>query len=62
MTTATLQAFRDIADQMIGSESERRWEWIGAHMSQRMFGITQERAEEYARLYGGTARRMEVTP
>ena len=55
MTTATLQAFRDIATQMIGKAD---WEWIGPHMSQRMFGITQERAEGYAKAHGGTARQM----
>lgn len=56
MTTATLQAFREIADQMIGKAD---WEWVGLHMSQRMFGITQERAEAYAQRHGGTARKME---
>ena len=57
MTDATLQSFRDLADTMLGPN--RNWEWVGRHMSQRMFGITQKRAEEYARLYGGTARKME---
>ena len=46
MTDSSLQAFRDIADQMIGKAD---WEWVGPHMSQRMFGITQERAEGYAK-------------
>lgn len=55
MTTATLQAFREIAEQMIGKAD---WEWIGPYMSQRMFGITQERAEGYAKAHGGTARQM----
>jgi hypothetical protein len=55
MTAATLQAFREIATQMIGQAD---WEWVGPHMSQRMFGITQERAEGYARVHGGTARKM----
>ena len=53
MTNATLTAFRDLADAMLGS---REWEWIGPHMSQRMYGITRERAEEYARRHGGKAR------
>ncbi len=55
MTDSTLHAFRDIADQMIGKAD---WEWVGPHMSQRMFGITQERAEAYAKAHGGTARQM----
>ena len=59
MTDSTLQAFRGIADTMIGPQQDRRWEWVGAHMSQRMFGITQERAERFARQFGGVARRME---
>jgi hypothetical protein len=62
MNDSTLEALRGIAEQMMGPEQDRRWEWIGAHMSQRMFGITQERAERFARQYGGVARRMEVTP
>jgi hypothetical protein len=56
MTDATLQAFRDIAEQMIGKAD---WQWIGPHMSQRMFGITKERAEDYAKAHGGIARKME---
>lgn len=60
MNDTILQSFRDLADEMIGTFEARRWEWVGRHMSQRMFGITQERAEEYARRYGGRARRMEV--
>ena len=57
MTNAQLQAFRRIAAQMAG-ETPTDWEWVGQHMSQRMFGITQERAEGYAARHGGTARRM----
>lgn len=56
MTDATLQAFRDIAEQMIGKAD---WQWIGPHMSQRMFGITKERAEDYAKSHGGIARKMD---
>jgi hypothetical protein len=55
MTDATLQTFRDLAAQMIGKAD---WEWVGPHMSQRMFGITRERAEAYAKAHGGTARKM----
>lgn len=57
MNDATLQAFRDIADQMAGPEP-RDWQWIGPHASQCMFGITQERAEGYAERHGGTAQPM----
>jgi hypothetical protein len=60
MTDATLQMFREIASIMQGSEPQT-WQWIGAHMSQRMFGITEQRAKEYAKLYGGEACRMELT-
>jgi hypothetical protein len=35
MTNAQLNAFREIAEQMIGKAD---WEWISRHMSQRMFG------------------------
>lgn len=55
MTNANLEMFRTIAGQMIGKAD---WQWIGPHMSQRMFGITRERAEEYARRHGGTAQQM----
>ena len=57
MNDATLQGFRDLANVMAGPEP-RDWEWIGVHMSQRMFGITERRATEYASIYGGTARKM----
>jgi hypothetical protein len=55
MTDSTLVAFRAIADQLIGAAD---WQWVGPHMSQRMFGITQERAEAYAKRHGGTAQPM----
>lgn len=58
MTNATLQAFRDIAAAMQTKPTD--WEWIAPHMSQRMFGITQQRAEEYAQRHGGTARKMVI--
>ena len=51
---ATLTGFRNLADAMLGTD--RNWEWIGLNMSQRMFGITRERAETYAAQYGGVAR------
>ncbi len=55
MTDSTLQAFREIAEQMIGKAD---WEWVGPHMSQRMFGITEQRAKDYAARHGGTARKQ----
>ena len=57
MTHTQLQAFRNIAAQMAGSPTN--WQWIGPHMSQRMFGITKERAKRYAIRFGGTA--MQIT-
>lgn len=62
MNDATLQGFRNMADEMrkARGESEPRWQWIGQHMSQRMFGISRERAEAYAARYGGEAREMKA--
>lgn len=57
MNDATLRAFREIAEMMAGPEP-RDWQWIGRHMSQRMFGITEARAKEYAERFGGEARQM----
>lgn len=58
MNDATLNGFRQIADAMAGPEP-RTWEWIGVHMSQRMFRVTQARAKKYARQFGGVARPMQ---
>lgn len=55
MSTATLNAFRQIADAMLPDQT---WQWIGPHMSQRMFGISEQRAKEYAKAHGGVARKM----
>lgn len=55
---AQLSYFRSLADAMHGGEPQD-WEWIGKHLSQRMFGISERRAKEYAKLYGGTARSMQ---
>ena len=59
MTDAQLQAFRDIAKQMQGG-APQTWQWIGRHMSQRMFGITEARAKEYAQRFGGEAKQMSA--
>lgn len=56
MTHAQLEAFRRIADAMQSEPTD--WEWIGPHMSQRHFGITEKRAREFAQRHGGTARKM----
>lgn len=58
MFNAQLQQFRTIADAMAGPEP-RDWQWIGPHMSQRMFGITEAHAKAYAERHGGEARRMD---
>jgi hypothetical protein len=58
---AQLSYFRSLADAMHGGEPQD-WEWIGPHMSQRMFGISEKRAKEYAKAHGGTARKMTANP
>ncbi len=58
MTNASLQAFRDIAAAMQSESTD--WQWIGPHMSQRMFGITERRAKDYAQRHGGQAVKMEA--
>jgi hypothetical protein len=60
MNTATLMLFRDIAASMQSDSTD--WQWIGPHMSQRMFGITEKRAKAYAERHGGTASKMELKP
>lgn len=55
MENTTLQAFRDIAATMQTSLTD--WEWVGLDMSQRIFGITKQRATDYASWYGGTAKK-----
>lgn len=58
MTNATLIHFRALADAM--NTEPTTWQWIGPHLSQRMFGITEQRAKAYAERHGGVARKMEV--
>lgn len=60
MTSATLEYFRQIAETMQTEPTD--WQWIGPHMSQRMFGITECRAKEYARRHGGCAEQMRRRP
>lgn len=56
MNDATLSHFRAIADAM--QTAPATWQWIGKYMSQRMFGITEQRAKEYAARHGGIASPM----
>jgi hypothetical protein len=56
MTEAELNHFRRIAEAMHDNPTD--WQWIGPHASQRLFGITEKRARDYARRFGGNARQM----
>jgi len=56
MRDAVLFHFRDIAESM--QTEPANWQWIGKHMSQRMFGITEKRARAYAERHGGAATKM----
>ena len=59
MNDLQLQSFlklRAIAAHMAGAPTN--WQWIGRHMSQRMFGITEKRAKQYAASHGGDAAPM----
>lgn len=57
---ARLQAFRDLAE-CVGPPEPKNWAWVGRYMSQRMFGITEARAKEYAERFGGEAYCQEPT-
>jgi hypothetical protein len=57
MNYAVLAQFRAYHEAM--NPEPMNWQWIGQHMSQRMFGITEKRAKAYATLYGGTASPLE---
>lgn len=50
MTNATLKALRELGT------TGGKWEWVSK--TNRMVGLTEARAKEYAKLYGGTAREM----
>ena len=56
MHDATLTHFRNIAAAMQTEPTD--WQWIGPHMSQRMFGITEARAVAYVARHGGQASKM----
>jgi hypothetical protein len=57
MNEHVLEHFRAIADAMFPDQG---WQWIGPYSSQRMFGISEQRAKEYARRHGGSASPMPV--
>lgn len=61
MNYAQLSYFRQIADAMLPAGEPADWQWIGPHMSQRMFGITERRAKAYAERHGGKAEKMPTT-
>lgn len=61
MNNAALETFREIAYAMRAGEPQD-WQWIGEHMSQRMFGITETQATTLAQRHGGVARRMPILP
>jgi hypothetical protein len=60
MTDAELNHFRAIAAAMQSCPTD--WQWIGAYSSQRLFGITEQRARDYARRFGGEAKQMGAEP
>jgi copper oxidase (laccase) domain-containing protein len=57
MQASQLQALRQIAEAMRG-DVPHNWQWIGPHMSQRHFGISEERAKQFAQRHGGEASQM----
>jgi hypothetical protein len=61
MNEAVLSHFRGLAEAMAGPEPQN-WQWVGKHMSQRMFRISEKRAKEYAARHGGQAMQMVAQP
>lgn len=56
MNDATLNHFRALSGAMQAAPTD--WQWVGKYLSQRMFGITEERAKAYATNHGGEAKQM----
>ena len=56
MNDAALEHFRALAAAMQTGPVD--WQWIGPHLSQRMFGLTEARARAYAERHGGIASRL----
>jgi hypothetical protein len=52
MTNATLKALREIGT------NNGSWEWISKNATNRMVNLTEARAKDYAKTYGGTAKEM----
>ena len=61
MNESALMGFRELAAAMAGP-APQNWQWVGKHMSQRMFGISEKRAKEYAARHGGEAAMMPPQP
>lgn len=57
MNYAVLAQFQAYAEAM--NPEPTNWQWIGQHMSQRLFGITEKRAKAYAITHGGIASPLE---
>lgn len=57
MNDQLLHSFRELAENM--RLAPATWQWIGPHMSQRMFGITEAQAKAYAERHGGLASKMD---
>ena len=60
MNDAVLEMFRELAEQMLNPRCEAKsWQWIGPHLSQRMFNLREDEAKDYAERFGGRAERMK---
>ena len=57
MNEAVLNQFRTIAEAMLNG-AKADWQWEGKYASQRMYGITEDRAKDYAARFGGEAKKM----
>jgi hypothetical protein len=53
-----LKPFQDAAKLMRG-DAPATWQWEGDWDSQKMYGITEKRAKENAKNFGGVAKPME---
>jgi hypothetical protein len=60
MNDHVLNHFRSLAEEMTNpNRLPQDWEWQGQWMSQKMFGITERRAKDLEKRYGGVAKKME---
>lgn len=60
MNDATLDYFRSLADAMAG-DTLRDWQYVGPYISQRYYGITEQKAKDLQARFGGDARQMTST-